>query len=77
MTFFSDVHFKSLDYTKGGIFVRESKNNTQRMVPMNEIVLEIVKSLTFENEYVFGGKGWRDAFEYAREKPKLVRFPFS
>ncbi len=73
---FSDAHFKSLDYTKGGIFVRESKNNTQRMVPMNEIVLDILNSLSFENEYIFGGKGWRDAFEYAREKAKLVDFRF-
>jgi integrase len=73
---FSDVHFKNLDYTKGGIFVRASKNNTQRMIPMNDIVLEIVKSLPFDNEYVFGGKGWRDAFEYAREKAKISDFRF-
>ena len=73
---FSDVHFKNLDYTKGGIFVRASKNNTQRMIPMNDIVLEIVKSLPFDNEYVFGGKGWRDAFEYAREKAKIADFRF-
>lgn len=72
----SDVHFKSLDYSKGGIFVRESKNNTQRMVPMNDIVLDIVKSLNFENEHVFGGRGWRDAFEYARGNAKLADFRF-
>jgi site-specific recombinase XerD len=43
---------------------------------LNDIVLDIVKSLSFENEYAFCGRGWRDAFEYARENAKLSDFRF-
>lgn len=72
----SNVDLKYLDYSKGGIYIRESKNNTSRIIPMNEIVLKVINDLSSDNEYVFGGISYRYSFESARKKAQLTDFRF-
>lgn len=76
MVFNNSVNIQYLDYSKGGVFVRESKNNSSRIVPMNDMVLKIIKELPRKNDFVFEGKGFRGSFEDARIKAKLSDFVF-
>ncbi len=74
-----DVNFKD-----GYLIVRESKNNDSRIIPMNKVLMETIKSVknNNSNEYLFShgneapAKTFKTAFNAAIRRAGIERFRF-
>ena len=78
-----NLRWFDVDFPRGSIYVRNTKNSEDRTVPMNDVIREMLGRLRRSSEYVFPspktGKRIVDiksTFDKARKAAKLVDFRF-
>jgi integrase len=76
------LKWEDIDFDQGIIFVRNSKNNETREIPMNDQLMSVLRNLKFKSPYLFAredGKlciSIRTAFENAVRRANIHDFRF-
>lgn len=50
-----NLHWKDIDFIEHYIYIKETKSNVMRKIPMNSVVAATLKNIKRENDFVFPG----------------------